>query len=50
MKCSKCGGDMAGDGYVDVIHCENAEYEKYFDRTPDDNPIECAGTEEDKHD
>ena len=23
--CSVCGGDLLGDGYTSVVHCENAE-------------------------
>jgi hypothetical protein len=25
MTCSKCGGDIIGDGYTSPMHCEYAE-------------------------
>ena len=41
MICNNCGGDMVGDGYTMVIHCEHAEgYESY---EPDAGPIDCHG-------
>jgi hypothetical protein len=27
MSCSKCGGDIIGDGYTSPMHCEYAEYD-----------------------
>lgn len=39
--CSKCGGDMIGDGYTTVSHCENADEDKYWNHEPDANPVEC---------
>lgn len=47
MICNKCGGRMIGDGFTEIIHCENAEYESYYDLPPDDTPVECDN-EEDK--
>lgn len=38
--CPSCGGDMIGDGFTSVVHCEFAEnYEHY---APDDNPVLCG--------
>ena len=37
---------MIGDGFTVITHCENAEYETYFDKTPDDLPVECKPDEE----
>jgi len=39
--CSKCNGTLLGDGYTGVIHCENADEEKYWDKEPDANVVEC---------
>jgi len=38
--CPKCGGDLIGDGYTSVIHCENST-EDHMDKTPDDGPFYC---------
>lgn len=45
MSCSKCGGEMIGDGFTVVFHCENADYETYYDKAPDDLPVLCLNTE-----
>lgn len=42
MKCKNCGGDMIGDGYISVIHCEYADEDKYCFREPDADPIYCS--------
>ncbi len=40
MCCKNCGGDMLGDGYSEVRHCENVDVigEGY---EPDANPVFC---------
>jgi len=39
-RCSKCGGEMLGDGYTQVLHCEYADIEgKGFE--PDAFRVEC---------
>ena len=38
--CQVCGGDMEGDGYTVVIHCENTDAVGY---EPDAEPIYCDG-------
>jgi ribosomal protein L37AE/L43A len=43
--CPKCGGDIDGDGYTEVYHCENAEYDDYYDHEPDANVVYCRFTE-----
>jgi len=45
MTCPICGGDIIGDGYTMVLHCENAELP--LDVEPDANPIFCEGGEDD---
>lgn len=40
-QCIKCGGEMIGDGYTAVAHCENAEEEDYEYHEPDAGPIYC---------
>ena len=42
MTCPYCGGDMIGDGYTEVVHCENAEEETYCDHEPDAPPVYCT--------
>jgi len=46
MCCVKCGGDMVGDGYTTVTHCEYAEEEFYEYHEPDAGPIFCNFEEE----
>lgn len=45
MYCKTCGGDMHGDGFKDVLHCENVDVigEGY---APDDNPVYCKEAQE----
>ncbi len=45
--CSKCGGDLIGDGYRDVLHCENAEPEAFEHHEPDAPPVLCNFTDDD---
>lgn len=47
MTCSKCGGDMLGDGYTVVKHCEYAEEDDYKYREPDAWPVECDFEDQD---
>lgn len=45
MACKNCGGDMIGDGYTDVRHCENLDLiGKGFE--PDAGPIFCDHEDE----
>lgn len=44
MQCRRCGGAMLGDGYTEVIHCENAEEESYVYCAPDEGPVYCEST------
>ncbi len=37
--CPNCGGDMEGDGYTRVLHCEFVD--DILDIEPDANPIFC---------
>lgn len=39
--CPKCGGELYGDGYKSVVHCEFADEEKIDGIEPDTNPIYC---------
>ena len=48
MTCPRCGGDMIGDGYTLVMHCENADEEAYFDHEPDASPVYCSFQEHEK--
>ena len=40
MTCTTCGGDMIGDGYTLVRHCENVEDIEGLE--PDANPVYCV--------
>jgi hypothetical protein len=46
MSCPKCGGDIIGDGYTSVMHCEYAEDSEYEYHEPDANPVWCNFEEE----
>tara|TARA_B100000497_G_scaffold128056_1_gene172886 strand:+ start:5658 stop:5837 length:180 start_codon:yes stop_codon:yes gene_type:complete len=37
--CPNCGGNMEGDGYTRVLHCEFVD--DTLDIEPDANPIFC---------
>lgn len=39
--CIKCGGDMIGDGYTSVMHCEYADESTYESHEPDASPVYC---------
>tara|TARA_Y100000593_G_C4136788_1_gene250160 strand:+ start:37 stop:228 length:192 start_codon:yes stop_codon:yes gene_type:complete len=39
--CSKCNGALIGDGYTTVMHCENADEDKYYGKEPDAKVVEC---------
>ncbi|MCK5127497.1 MAG: hypothetical protein KAR42_14675 [candidate division Zixibacteria bacterium] len=39
--CTECGGEMVGDGYTMVLHCENADEKNYEFHEPDAGPIYC---------
>ncbi len=39
--CPKCGGDIIGDGYNSVAHCEYAEETSYEFHEPDAEPVPC---------
>jgi len=41
MKCPKCGGNIEGDGYTIVLHCENVSSENIEYSEPDANPVYC---------
>ena len=41
MKCSNCGGNMEGNGYSKVLHCEFADEGSYEHHEPDANPVMC---------
>jgi uncharacterized protein (DUF983 family) len=40
-QCPECGGDLIGDGYTAVIHCESLEEEVYYYAAPDEGPFYC---------
>ena len=44
MNCSKCGGDIIGDGYSSVMYCEYAEPD--YGTECDAGIIECDFEEE----
>lgn len=46
MICIKCGGDMVGDGYTSVMHCEYADETTYEFHEPDASPVYCNYEEE----
>jgi hypothetical protein len=39
--CPNCGGDLIGDGYTSVIHCEYADDDEYAYAAPDEGPFLC---------
>lgn len=44
--CPTCGGSLIGDGYRDVIRCEFAEWDDYYDLAPDEKIVYCVDNEE----
>lgn len=48
--CIKCNGDMVGDGYTSVMHCEFASEDTYEFHEPDANPVHCDYDELDYND
>ena len=46
MACPICGGDIIGNGYTSVMHCENANDVAYELHEPDANPVYCCSAEE----
>ncbi|HBR4230805.1 TPA: hypothetical protein L9U69_004395 [Klebsiella pneumoniae] len=41
IDCKNCGEQMDGNGYSRVIHCPNANVEKYDYHEPDAEPVFC---------
>lgn len=46
MPCPNCGGTLIGDGYHEVVHCEYAACEAYWNVEPDGGPIFCEYLDE----
>lgn len=46
LTCSRCGGRILGDGYTEARHCENADYDDYYDCEPDAPVVLCREYEE----
>lgn len=46
MSCPNCGGDVHGDGYTSVMHCEYADESEYEYAAPDEGPFYCDFEEE----
>ncbi|MCP4256845.1 MAG: hypothetical protein GY774_04860 [Planctomycetes bacterium] len=42
--CPNCGGELIGDGYNSVIHCENVKEDAYWFVEPDADPVYCDET------
>ena len=42
MPCINCGGDMVGDGFTSVNHCENALDHTHWYLAPDAGPVYCC--------
>jgi len=40
--CKDCGGEMIGDGFTVIVHCENAEEESFFYDEPDSAHVFCG--------
>lgn len=38
-RCPNCGGDLVGDGYTSVVHCEYVDPDPWLE--PDANPVYC---------
>jgi len=41
--CPRCGGNLIGDGWRSVLHCENADLEMYEFHEPDARAVLCDG-------
>lgn len=44
--CPNCGGDIIGDGYTTVLHCEQADEDEVMDADPDSQLICCKPDQE----
>ncbi len=44
--CPNCGGDLIGDGYTQVLHCENVDDDIIWSIEPDAFPIFCGLNQE----
>ncbi len=42
MSCPVCGGTLIGDGYRDVIRCEDIDSDLIWEAEPDRSPIYCV--------
>jgi len=42
--CPHCHGELIGDGFTTVVHCENADQESYWYSAPDEGPFYCDPT------
>ena len=48
MICPNCNGNVHGNGYTSVHHCENAAEVDYEYAAPDEGPFFCKESNEDK--
>ena len=48
--CSNCNGDIIGDGYNSVMHCEYADNDKVEYCAGDEGPVLCDYEEPDTDD
>lgn len=44
--CDVCGGNIVGDGYTIVFHCENVELDLFNLPEPDSNIVCCKNKSE----
>ena len=42
MNCPACGGDIVGDGFSEVMRCENVDIEIVMEFEPDSDPVYCG--------
>ena len=47
QRCN-CGGDMVGNGYTTVSHCEYADEVDYEFCEPDAHPVHCNFKQQDE--
>jgi hypothetical protein len=40
--CIDCGGEMIGDGYTTLSHCEYADIQGMDCMAPDEGPLPCG--------